>query len=151
MIQSNVTVKAFPSFRMLTDDQIDVLINAAMEILEKVGYKILHADARKMLKSAGAIVDGEMVKLPQFIVRQCLATAPKGWTIYDREGNRALDVEGRQIKAAGEGVAEQEVAYVIDDVRIDLLANLVSQPAQQRVDAVFAGYPVGRKEGVPQW
>ena len=48
-----------------------------------------------MLKSAGAMVDGEIVKLPQFIVRQCLATAPKGWTIYDREGHRALDVEGR--------------------------------------------------------
>ena len=91
MIQSNVTVKAFPRFRMLTDDQIVVLSNAAMEILEKVGYKILHAGARKMLKSAGAIVDGEIVKLPQFIVRQCLASAPQGWTIYDREGHRALD------------------------------------------------------------
>jgi trimethylamine--corrinoid protein Co-methyltransferase len=80
---------------MLTDDQIEELINAAMEILEKVGYKILHAEARKMLASAGAIVDGEIVKVPQFIVRQCLATTPKGWTIYDREGRRALDVEGR--------------------------------------------------------
>ena len=95
MIQTNVTIKGCPSFRVLTDDQVVELSNVAMEILEKVGYKILHAGARKMLKSAGAMVDGEIVKLPQFIVRQCLATAPRGWTIYDREGQRALDVEGR--------------------------------------------------------
>ena len=95
MIQTNVTIKGCPSFRILTDDQVVELGNVAMEILEKVGYKILHAEARKMLKSAGAMVDGEIVKLPQFIVRQCLATAPRGWTIYDREGQRALDVEGR--------------------------------------------------------
>ena len=95
MIQTNVTIKGCPSFRMLTDDQVLDLGNVAMEILEKVGYKILHAEARKMLKSAGAMVDGEIVKLPQFIVRHCLGTAPRGWTIYDREGQRALDVEGR--------------------------------------------------------
>jgi trimethylamine--corrinoid protein Co-methyltransferase len=95
MIQTNVTVKGRPNFRILTDDQVVELGNVAMEILEKVGYKILHAEARKMLKSAGAVVDDDIVKLPQFIVRQCLATAPRGWTIYDREGQRALDVEGR--------------------------------------------------------
>ena len=95
MIQTNVTIKARPNYRVLTDDQVAELGNLAMEILEKVGYKILHGEARKMLKSAGAMVAGEIVKVPQFIVRQCLATAPRGWTIYDREGQRALDVEGR--------------------------------------------------------
>jgi len=81
---------------MLTDDQVFELSRAAMEILEKVGFKLLHAEARQMLKSAGAIVEGEIVKLPEFIVRQCLATAPKGWTIYDRNGEGTLEVEGRK-------------------------------------------------------
>ena len=96
MLQSNATTKACLSFRVLTDDQIAELTKAAMEILEKVGYKVLHAGARKILQSAGATVDGEIVKLPEFMVRQCLSTAPKGWTIYDRNGHRALDVEGRK-------------------------------------------------------
>jgi trimethylamine--corrinoid protein Co-methyltransferase len=96
MLQTNVTTKGGLSFRLLTDDQIVELTKAAMEILEKVGYKVLHAEARKMLQSAGAVVDGEVVKLPEFIVRQSLATAPKGWTIYDRNGHRALEVEGRK-------------------------------------------------------
>lgn len=96
MLQTNATTKGCLSFRVLTDDQIVELKQAAMEILEKVGYKVLHAGARKMFQSAGAVVDGEMVKLPEFIVRQSLATAPKGWTIYDRDGQRALEVEGRK-------------------------------------------------------
>lgn len=96
MLQTNVTTKACLTFRMLTDDQIAELKQAALEILEKVGFKVLHAGARKMLQSAGAVVEGEMVKLPEFIVRQSLATAPQGWTIYDRNGQRALEVEGRK-------------------------------------------------------
>lgn len=96
MINTNVSIQNGLSFRVLTDDQIQELVKAAMEILEKVGFKVLHAEARQLLKSAGAMVDGDMVKVPEFIVRQCLATAPKGWTIYDRNGERALEVEGRK-------------------------------------------------------
>ncbi|MBW2611809.1 MAG: trimethylamine methyltransferase family protein [Deltaproteobacteria bacterium] len=96
MLNTNVTTQGSLTFRVLTEDQIFELTKAAMEILEKVGFNVLHEGARKLLKSAGAVVDGEMVKVPEFIVRQCLATAPKGWTIYDRNGKRALEVEGRK-------------------------------------------------------
>jgi len=95
MIRTNATTKRSPMFRILTDDQVRTLLQSAVEILEKAGVKLLHAEARKLLKSCGAIVDGEIVRVPEFIVRQCLATAPKGWTLYDRNGNRALEVEGR--------------------------------------------------------
>ena len=37
-----------------------------------------------------------MVKIPRYIVEECIRTAPKGFTIYDRAGNRALEVEGRK-------------------------------------------------------
>ena len=95
MIQTNLTLKASPKFRMLTDDQIERITRASFEIMEKVGFNVLHAGVRKMLRSAGAIVNGESVKVPEFIVRSCLASAPKGWTLYDRSGNRAMDVSGR--------------------------------------------------------
>ena len=95
MIQTNSTLIARPHFRMLTDDQIERITAAAFDVLEKVGFKVLHPGVRKMLQSAGAVVTDELVKVPQFIVRGCLATSPKGWTIYDRLGHRALDVSGR--------------------------------------------------------
>jgi trimethylamine--corrinoid protein Co-methyltransferase len=81
---------------MLTDDQVYEIARAAFEILEKVGYKVLHAGVRKMLQSAGALVEEDRVKVPEFIVRHCLSSAPKGWTLYDRQGRRAFDVSGRK-------------------------------------------------------
>jgi trimethylamine--corrinoid protein Co-methyltransferase len=95
MIQTNTTLKASPQFRMLTEDQVERIKRAAFEVLGKVGFKVLHGGVRKMFKSAGAIVQGESVKVPEFIIQGCLATAPKGWSLYDRQGRRALDVSGR--------------------------------------------------------
>ena len=95
MIATNCTLSARPHFRMLTDDQIERITTTAFEVLAKVGFKVLHAGVREMLQSAGAIVSGESVKVPEYIVRRCLSTAPKGWSIYDRNGQRAMDVSGR--------------------------------------------------------
>lgn len=96
MIQSASTEKRSVSMRILADDQIWEIRQAAFEIIEKVGFKCLHADARKMLARAGAIVNDNIVKLPRYIVEGCLLTTPQGWTIYDRKGQRAMEVEGRK-------------------------------------------------------
>lgn len=96
MLQTGRTEKRTVSMRVLADDQIWEIRQAAFEIIEKVGFKCLHTDARKMLARAGAGVKAEIVKIPRYIVEQCLATAPRGWTIYDRNGRRAMEVEGRK-------------------------------------------------------
>jgi len=95
MIQTNTTWKASPHFRMLNEDQVERIKRTAFAVLEKVGFKVLHEGVRDMMKSAGAIVQGESVKVPEFIVQGCLDTAPKGWILYDRLGNRAMDISGR--------------------------------------------------------
>jgi len=96
MIQTNSTEKRPVSFRVLSDDQVAEIKRAAFEVMLKVGFSVLHEGARKMLKQAGALVNGENVKVPEHVVTECLRTAPKGWTIYDREGNRAMEIEGRK-------------------------------------------------------
>jgi trimethylamine--corrinoid protein Co-methyltransferase len=96
MIQTGSIEKRSVSFRVLTDDQIVEIRRTAFEVMSKVGFRVYHEGARKMLKQAGAWVDDEIVKVPEHIVAECLSTAPKGWTIYDREGKRAMEVEGRK-------------------------------------------------------
>ncbi len=96
MIQTGSIEKRSVSFRVLTDDQIVEIRRTAFEVMSKVGFKVYHEGARKMLKQAGALVDDEIVKVPEHIVAECLSTTPKGWTIYDREGKRAMEVEGRK-------------------------------------------------------
>jgi trimethylamine--corrinoid protein Co-methyltransferase len=96
MIQSGATEKRSVWFRVLSDDQIAEIKRAAFEVMSKVGFNVLHEGARKMLKQAGALVSGENVKVPEHVVTECIRTAPKGWTLYDREGNRAMEIEGRK-------------------------------------------------------
>lgn len=96
MIQSSFVENRSPQFRLLSDDQIQEIKRAAFEVLEKVGCEVLHEGARQLLKEAGAVVDGDRVKVPQYIAEECVRTAPKGITIYNRAGKRALEVEGRK-------------------------------------------------------
>ncbi len=96
MIQSSFVENRSVFFRALSDDQIWEIKRAAFEVLEKVGAQVIHEGARKLFKEAGAVVQGDIVKVPQYIVEECIRTAPKGLTLYDRGGNRALEVEGRK-------------------------------------------------------
>lgn len=96
MINSASTEKRAPFLRILSEDQIFEIQRAAFDIMQNVGVKVLHKGARTMLKQAGAIVMDELVKVPEYIVLECLETTPKGFTVYDREGHRAMEVEGRK-------------------------------------------------------
>jgi trimethylamine--corrinoid protein Co-methyltransferase len=96
MMQSGFVANRSPLFRVLSDDQVWEIKQAAFDILEKTGCKVLHDGARELLKRAGAKVEGERAKVPRYIVEECVRTTPKGFMVYDRDGNRALEVEGRK-------------------------------------------------------
>jgi trimethylamine--corrinoid protein Co-methyltransferase len=96
MIQSSFRENRSVYFRVLSDDQIWQIKRAAFDILEKTGAKILHKEARDLLKKAGAIVKDDVVKVPEYVVQACIQTAPKGITIFDRNKKRALEAEGRK-------------------------------------------------------
>ena len=96
MIKPGSMEKRSVSMQILDAEQIWEIKRAAMDVMFHVGFNVLHAGARKMLKQAGAVVKDERVKVPEFVVEQCLRTAPKGWTVFDRQGRRAMEVEGRK-------------------------------------------------------
>jgi len=82
--------------KILTEDQIWEIKQAAFDIVEKVGFKCQHKGVHKMMKQAGARIKENNIKIPRHIVEACLVTTPKGWTIYDRNGRRAMEVEGEK-------------------------------------------------------
>jgi trimethylamine--corrinoid protein Co-methyltransferase len=96
MMNAGSIQRQSPYLRILTADQIYEIRRAAFDVMLSAGFKVLHAGARKMLKKAGAIVKDDIVKVPEFIVNECLNSAPKGFTIYNRRGERAMEVEGRK-------------------------------------------------------
>lgn len=96
MLQSAQTQKRSVDMRILSDDQIWEIVQAAYDVIEKVGFKCSHPEAKKMLAAAGASVKEDRIGIPRHIAEGCVATSPKGWTIYDRQGSRAMEVEGRK-------------------------------------------------------
>ncbi len=52
-MQTNSIEKGSVSFRVLTHDQVAEIRRASFDVMAKVGFKVLHEGARKMLKQAG--------------------------------------------------------------------------------------------------
>jgi trimethylamine--corrinoid protein Co-methyltransferase len=67
---------------------------ASLEILERVGVDVHHEKARDILVSGGARADGLRVRIPEYMVAQALATAPKRLSLYDRHGRVAIRAWG---------------------------------------------------------
>ncbi|MGD8338832.1 MAG: trimethylamine methyltransferase family protein, partial [Desulfobacterales bacterium] len=73
-------------------DQLEEMFNGVLNVLETIGLDVHHEEARKILGDAGARVDGKRVCIPQHLVKRCLSTAPRSFTIYARDGNPAHDI-----------------------------------------------------------
>jgi trimethylamine--corrinoid protein Co-methyltransferase len=72
--------------------QIDV---ASRSILERTGVRMHYAPAVDLLKKAGATVDeGNRVRIPSKLVDFALDRVPKSITMYTRQGEPAMYLEG---------------------------------------------------------
>jgi trimethylamine---corrinoid protein Co-methyltransferase len=85
-----------PFLQTITDNQIHEIKQAAFLILERTGCRVNHKKALTLLKSAGAHVNGEQVYVPRYLIEDALAKVPKGFTLYNREGEPAMDLSGRK-------------------------------------------------------
>ncbi len=67
---------------------------ASLEVLQRVGVDVHSEKARQILAEGGARLDGIRVYLPEYMVTQALATAPKRITLYNRFGKPAMRAGG---------------------------------------------------------
>ncbi len=81
----------------LTNDQMEQIHLATLDILEHVGVKICEPEALELLEGAGARINEDLVKIPTFMVQEALQTAPCKIAIYDRMGERAMTLEKGRI------------------------------------------------------
>jgi trimethylamine--corrinoid protein Co-methyltransferase len=83
-----------PRFARLTPQQCSQLHQASLTILERTGVRLFEPAAIELLKQAGAVVDGDRVRISARLVERALQTVPKSVTLFDRLGNPALSLEG---------------------------------------------------------
>jgi trimethylamine--corrinoid protein Co-methyltransferase len=79
--------------RLLSNEQIGRLHEASLRILATIGVHVPHEEMLRMLAAAGADVcpATQIVKLPERLVQQSLASAGKSFTLYGRDRSRRAE------------------------------------------------------------
>ena len=92
-----------PRLKVLNRDQAWAIHTAALEILEKTGFKMEHPGALEMLAGCGCKVsDGDWVRMPAYLTEEALKSAPRQIMLYDQKGGKAMDlVNGNSFYGTG--------------------------------------------------
>jgi trimethylamine--corrinoid protein Co-methyltransferase len=92
-------VRFRPELRVLSDEQVYEIHQAALEILWNTGVLVKAPAARDLLRRAGAWVDDEtmLCRIPGYIVEKALEQAPSSFTIYARNPRNNVRVSTRSL------------------------------------------------------
>ena len=94
-VRARYSVNNTPVFNMLSEEQQNEIYQAAIEILERTGAVVHDKEALELFEKAGAWVEDERVRFPAGLTEWAVKSAPSRITLYDREGNRKMVLEGR--------------------------------------------------------
>ncbi len=70
---------------LLTQEQIQKIHEASLEILQETGFKVRYAPARELFAKHGCSVDGERVKFPREVIEKYRKMAPPSFTFHARD------------------------------------------------------------------
>lgn len=81
---------------LLPKDRVEMIKQAALDVLEQVGFAFRHPRALAVLEEHGASVDHktEVAKIPRELVMECLSKVPKEYAVSSPEGNETRFGDG---------------------------------------------------------
>src|SRR6056297_1347454 len=91
----NQTVQETPRFEVLTEDQIEQIYFAALDVLERIGSRVHHDEALELFRSSGEAVvgDDKRVRVPASLVERALKSYPRKITLKGRNGKRSVALQ----------------------------------------------------------
>jgi trimethylamine--corrinoid protein Co-methyltransferase len=93
-MRANLQINATPQFRVLSDNQIEEVFGAALDVLERAGTRVLEGEGLALLREAGCQVsDGDLVHIPSWLVKDALNTAPSRVVVAGRDRGKRLRLE----------------------------------------------------------
>lgn len=94
----NLTDQRSPRFKVLSEDQIEMIYWAALEVLERTGGRVFHDEALDLFRQSDAVVtDGNRVRIPASMVERALKDYPGKITMAMRDGRRTLHLEKDEV------------------------------------------------------
>jgi trimethylamine--corrinoid protein Co-methyltransferase len=85
---------ARPRIEVLDKNEVPEIHWRTLSVLSRVGVKVDHAEALKLLHSIGAEVDfnRKIAKIPEHIVKEALAKTPSSIRLYHRDGKQFIEL-----------------------------------------------------------
>ncbi len=130
--------RLYDPIRVISDDQVAAIHQAALDVLAQLGMRVLDPRARDLYRSAGAKVDGDMVRLDPGLVAERLRTVPPAFTLAARDPAKSLRFGGNDVvfasvggpayvMDAGRGRRDGSFAEMCDFLRLVQVLNVIHQ------------------------
>jgi trimethylamine--corrinoid protein Co-methyltransferase len=91
-MDTNYSAHQTLQFRVLSDRQIERIVQATLECLNRTGVNVLNAEARDLLAHAGARVDGVRARIPPHLIQDAIAANPRSFTLWGRDGRHRINI-----------------------------------------------------------
>ena len=99
------------SLNVFTQDEMDAIHRATLEVLEHTGVLIGSPEARALLVEAGAsVIDEDIVRFPQWMVADAVSCAPETLLLAGRTPDRDVVLDSTRVMFTNFG----EAVYLID-------------------------------------
>ena len=85
-----------PKLNLLDDSTVEKVVLEAIELLERPGVKVAPV-AAELLRAAGVSVCDGIARIPEPFVRRALATVPKEFCLYTRDGQTVVHYGGDDV------------------------------------------------------
>ncbi len=92
-------------YRPLSNGDVQRIHEASLTVLERTGVKVEWAEALELFHSAGAWVDGNIVRIPRALVEDAVERAPSRVVLCGREEKHDLVLEDRRVYLGTGGAA----------------------------------------------
>jgi trimethylamine--corrinoid protein Co-methyltransferase len=141
-----------PKIELLNYQMIARILDEAFQLMMQPGIKVQSAEARRLLREAGAQVDeaGEVAHIPEKLARRALDTVPEQFFLYDRQGQPKVSYGGDAVHfdpgSSGVHVLDPETlehkpSYTADLVRLVKVAEMLPEYDAQSTAVVCNEVP----------
>jgi len=89
--------RAFPPMTIVSDDEIESIHRASLQVLSEIGMDFTLAEARDILQKAGAKIEGERVRFDPAMVEELITSAPSQFTFHARNPENTTVIGGENM------------------------------------------------------
>jgi len=139
-----------PEIQLLDPQLIERILSEAFDLLMTPGVRVGSAPVIELLRASGVEVREGVAQLPEALVRRCLASAPREFSLYNRQGERAVHYRGDDVQfdpgsccvqVLDRDTSEARPSETRDLVRIVQVAEKLPQFAAQSTAVVCTDAP----------